>query len=259
MPLDVASHQARAYTVSTPVFEGPLDLLLQLIERAELDISSLSLALVTEQYLEHLHTLEKTAAEEVSAFLVIAAKLIQIKSESLLPRPPQREEGEEDPGEALAQQLRAYKRFKELSLFLEQREKDNLQTYLRLAPGPQLETTADLSGIELADLVAAAYAIFSQEVDKPALGTVVSMPRITIREKIGYIRRFLSQYKSGSFRQLIGNRPIRLEVVVTFLALLELVKRHLVFTRQETNFGDIEFEGGETLAEALDFELEFGE
>lgn len=259
MSLDVAAHQARAYTVSTPVYEGPLDLLLQLIERAELDINSLALAQVTEQYLEHLKNLDQTAAEEVSAFLVIAAKLIQIKSESLLPRPPQREEGEEDPGEALAQQLRAYKRFKELSLFLEQRETANLRTYLRLAPGPQLETSADLSGVELADLVAAAYALFAQDIDKPALGTVVAAPRITIREKIAHITRFLRLHKSASFRQLIGSQPVRLEVVVTFLALLELVKRHLIYTRQESNFGDIALEVHDSWEDNADFELEFGE
>jgi segregation and condensation protein A len=259
MSIDVAAHQARTYTVSTPVYQGPLDLLLQLIERAELDINSLALAQVTEQYLQHLKNLEHTAAEEVSAFLVIAAKLIQIKSESLLPRPPQREEGEEDPGEALAQQLKAYKRFKELSLFLEQREAANLRTYLRLAPGPQLESSADLSGIELADLVAAAYAIFAQEVDKPALGTVVTAPRITIREKIAHITRFLRKYQRGSFSQLIGDDPLRLEVVVTFLAMLELVKRHLVNTHQAFNFDDIEIEIQDTWEESAEFELEFGE
>lgn len=259
MSLDVAAHQAHAYTVSTAVYEGPLDLLLQLIERAELDITSLALAQVTEQYLDHLKKLEQTAAEEVSAFLVIAAKLIQIKSESLLPRPPQREEGEEDPGEALAQQLRAYKRFKELSLLLEQRESANLRNYLRLAPGPQMGTSADLSGIELADLVAAAYAIFAQEFDMPALNTVVSAPRVTIREKIAQITQFLRQYRGGSFRQLIGSQPLRLEVVVTFLALLELVKRHLVSTHQANNFGDIELEVNDSWEETVDFELEFGE
>lgn len=259
MPIGVAAHQARTYTVSTAVFEGPLDLLLQLIERAELDINSLALAQVTEQYLEHLKVLEHSAAEEVSAFLVIAAKLIQIKSESLLPRPPQREEGEEAPGEALAQQLRLYKRFKELSLFLENRETASLRTYLRLAPSPQIETTADLSGVELADLVAAAYAIFLQEIDKPSLDSVVAAPRITIREKIAHITHFLREYRNGSFRQLLGNQPVRLEVVVTFLALLELVKRHLVITRQKANFSDIEIEVHEAWEETSDFELEFGE
>src|SRR5512142_586785 len=105
MNLNIASHQTAAYQVTTPVYEGPLDLLLQLIERAELDITRLALAQVTDQYLAYLRGMEDRLAEEVSAFLVIAARLLQIKSEALLPRPPVREAGEEDPGEALAQQL----------------------------------------------------------------------------------------------------------------------------------------------------------
>jgi segregation and condensation protein A len=98
------------YQVITPVYEGPLDLLLHLIERAELDITKLALAEVTDQFLEHLGQIQEQKAEEVSAFIVIASRLVQIKSEVLLPRPPIREPGEEDPGEALAQQLIAYKR-----------------------------------------------------------------------------------------------------------------------------------------------------
>jgi segregation and condensation protein A len=108
----VASHQTENYRVNTEVFEGPLDLLLQLIERAELDITRLALAQVTDQYLAYMRTLQEHDAAEVSAFLVIAARLIQIKSEALLPRPVERPVGEEDPGEALARQLRLYRMFK---------------------------------------------------------------------------------------------------------------------------------------------------
>lgn len=259
MPFDVASHQARAYHVTTPVYEGPLDLLLQLIERAELDISRLALAQVTDQYLAHLRLLPQTAPEEVSAFLVIAARLIQIKSEALLPRPPVREEGEVDDGEALALQLRLYKRYKELSQYLAQREAANLRSYLRLAPSQHPDAPLDLSGVELYDLVAAAHFIFAQNLEKPALATVVAPPRITIREKIGHIAGFLRRFSRTSFRQLLGEKPVRLEVVVTFLALLELVKRHLVTTVQEKTFGDIEIETHETWEDSSDFELEFGE
>src|SRR5512143_3493905 len=88
------------YKIAIPVYEGPLDLLLQLIERAELDITRVSLALVTDQYLQYIHQLTDLEADDVSAFLVVAAKLLQIKSEALLPRPPAREPGEEDPGDA---------------------------------------------------------------------------------------------------------------------------------------------------------------
>src|SRR5512142_1384917 len=106
MDLNVSGHQTGGYTVAIPVYEGPLDLLLQLIERAELDITAVAIANVTDQYLAYIHKMEKQVpAEEISAFLVMAARLIQIKSEALLPRPPVHEPGEENPGEALARQL----------------------------------------------------------------------------------------------------------------------------------------------------------
>lgn len=129
------------YTVSTAVFEGPLDLLLHLIERAELDITKLALATVTNQYLTFIRGLTKHSADEVSEFLIVAAKLIQIKSEALLPAPPKRDGGEdeEDPGEALARQLVAYKRYKEISDILRFRVENGFQTYLRLAAPPKVE------------------------------------------------------------------------------------------------------------------------
>src|SRR5450759_2950045 len=215
------SHQTDGYTVTIPVFEGPLDLLLQLIERAELDITAVSLAQVTDQYLVFIHHMQ-VPADEISAFLVVAAKLIQIKSEALLPRLPVREAGEEDLGEGLARQLRIYKRFKELSNWLDDRETRHLRTYLRVAPPPKVESRLDLSGITLADLMAAAQDIFAEEAEKQALGTVISAPRITIREKIALIAERLGKNRIATFNGLLGQKPTRLEVVVTFLALLEL-------------------------------------
>ena len=259
MELDTARHQAHAYKVTTPVYEGPLDLLLQLIERAELDITKLALAQVTDQYLEHLHNLQERTAEEVSAFLVIASKLIQIKSETLLPRQPVREEGEEDPGEALARQLIVYKRFKEIANFLAEREAAGLRTYIRLASPPKVEGKLDLRGIDLADLAQAAQAVFAQADRRPPLSTVVAPPRVTIREKISLIARFLRQRGAISFRSLLSNRPNSLDVVVTFLAMLELIKRRLIRVQQEQLFGEIQLEPAEVWDENETFELEFGE
>ncbi len=153
MVFNTANQQISNYTIDTPVYEGPLDLLLQLIEHSELDITKLSLALVTDQFLEYLHQLIDVAADEVSAFLVIAAKLLQIKSEALLPRPPDREAGEEDPGDALAKQLIAYKRYREIAGILMQREEAGLRTYLRLAPPPKLEGNFDLAGLTIEDII----------------------------------------------------------------------------------------------------------
>ena len=252
LPLNQSS-----YTVQIPVYEGPLALLLDLIERAELDITAVSLAQVTDQYLVYVHTLQQVTADEISSFLVIAAKLIQIKSEALLPRPPVREVGEEDPAEDLARQLRLYKRYKEIGLWLDERQDKNLRTFLRVAPPPKVEAKLDLSGITLADLLDAAEQIFAREQEKQSLGTVITAPKITIREKIELIANRLRLERGATFRGLLGEKPTRLEIVVTFLALLELVKRYRVYTRQEALFSDIAIEPLEEFKEGEEFDLEF--
>jgi len=257
MDLNVASHQTSGYTVNTPVYEGPLDLLLDLIQHAELDITTISLALVTDQYLNYIHSLQDAKAEEISAFLVIAAKLLQIKSEALLPRQPVREPGEEDPGDSLVRQLRLYKKFKEISILLQERESKNLQTYLRLAPPPKVEGRLDMSDITLDDLIAVAREIFAKQQEKQSLGTVITAPKVTIREKIDLIAKILRNTKHTSFQELIGSHPTRLEVVVTFLALLELVKRYHIAARQETLFSEIEIDRTSDWSEDEEIEIEF--
>jgi segregation and condensation protein A len=259
MMFNPAGQQVSNYTVTTPVYEGPLDLLLQLIERAELDITKLSLAIVTDQYLEYIHRLANIAADEVSAFLVIAARLLQIKSEALLPRPPQREPGEEDPGDALAKQLIIYKRYREIARILEQRETSGLRTYLRVAPPPKVEGSLDLSGITIEDLALAADAIFANLDMGEALYSIVPLSRVTIREKIALITDSLRHKRSISFRSLLNHENTRLEIVVTFLAMLELIKRHLVRVSQEGLFGDISLEISEGWDSWVEFETEFGE
>ena len=249
---------ASSYTVSTPVYEGPLDLLLQLIERAELDITRLALAQVTDQFLSYLHEIPETTAAHVSPFIVIASKLIQIKSEALLPRPPIREPGEEDPGEALARQLRLYKRFKEISNLLAERAVLG-HTFPRIAPIPRFEPGLDMHGLTVNDLFMAAQFILGQDKSLPTLDMVVSAPRFTIRDKISQIARYLRMHPQGTFEQLLGDRSRRLEIVVTFLALLELVRRHMVQTNQEYLFGSIVFEPDTAWEDDLSFELEFGE
>lgn len=259
MSLGVATHQVRAYKVSTPIYEGPLDLLLQLIERAELDITKLALAHVTDQYLAHIRSLQELAAEDVSAFLVIAAKLLQIKSEALLPRPPTREVGEDDPADALARQLLAYKRYKEIAKTLHNRESAGLRTYLRLAPPPKVQGVIDLSEYTLNDLFNAVKSAFSQIEEKPELKTVVSAPRITIRDRIRHIVGNIKISQRTSFRRLLGKGHTRLEVVVTFLAMLELVKRRYLKAQQDALFGDIDLVPAEEWDDNPEFEIEFGE
>lgn len=254
-----ANQQVSNYSITIPVFEGPLDLLLQLIERAELDITRVSLALVTDQYLQYMHQLVDLAADEVSAFLVIAAKLLQIKSEALLPRPPEREPGEEDPGDALARQLIAYKRYREIANILMQREETGMRTYLRVAPPPKLEGNVDLTGISLDDIINAAQEIFTELTLANSLNSVVPPSRITIREKIYLITDMLRTRPNIAFRSLLRKGYSRLEIVVTFLAMLELIKRHLVRVSQEGLFGDISLEVSEAWDKLDELETEFGE
>lgn len=245
------------YTVHIPVYEGPLDLLLDLIERAELDITAISLAMVTDQYLVYIHGLERMKADEISAFLVIAAKLLQIKSEALLPRPPAREPGEEDVGQSLVDQLKLYKRFKEIGLWLDARQQADLRTHLRVAPPPRVEAKLDLSGLTLDVLAAAAESAFSKGKNKPPLASVIAAPKVTIREKIDLISKTLKDIQHASFRNLIGEKPTRLEVVVTFLALLELIKRYRVEAHQQGLFSDIEIDRLQDWRDDEELELEF--
>lgn len=259
MDYPAALHHARSYQVATPVYEGPLDLLLQLIERAQLDITRLALAQITDQYLEHLKQLQERSADDVSAFLTIASRLLLIKSEALLPRPPHREPDEEDPGEALARQLRLYKIFKQAALFLERQENAREHTFLRLAPPLRAEAQLDMSDLSVEDLVEAARSILADMDDRAELKTVVTAPRVTIRQKIGDIIRYIKSRGSANFLAFIHKASSRLDIVVTFLAILELIKRRRVQANQTQMFGEIDLQPAEEWEEDSDFELEFGE
>jgi segregation and condensation protein A len=245
------------YTISTPVYEGPLDLLLQLIERAELDITKVALVEVTGPFLEYVRQIQREKAEEVSNFLVIAARLMQIKSEALLPRPPEREPGEEDPSTELINQLIAYKKFKEIAQFLRERDENGLRTYLRIAPPPKVEGKLAEDKFSLQDLINAARHALRVMEEKESVDTVVRPPKITIQEKINEIRQKLKSSGNASFNGLLGESYTRVEVVVTFLALLELVRRFRIRAVQDDTFSDILIESTEDWDESEDFDIEF--
>jgi len=251
-------HSTNDYQVTTSVYEGPLDLLLELIERAELDITTIALAKVTDQFLAYLHQLPDLNADEVSGFLVIAARLVQIKSAALLPRPTNiDEEMEEDPGEALVRQLKEYKKYKQVALILASRESEGLRTYLRLAtPIIQVQPIIDMGEFDLSDLLSAAQEALKVNVGLLPLDEVVSLPRITIREKIATILNSIQKQKSLSFSSLLKSRT-KIEIVITFLAVLELIKRNVLEVVQENTFSDIDLYPNETEFETEDLEIEF--
>jgi len=247
------------YRVSVQVYEGPLDLLLSLIEHAELDITKLALAQVTDQFLNYLNNMQNSQAEEVSLFLVIASKLLQIKSEALLPRAPLHEPNEEDLGEALAQQLITYKKFKEIAGLLSIREGLGLKTYLRISKIPAVDGNFTLDGLTIDDLMEAAKQVLGSLESKETLNSVVSPPKITIREKIHLIANFLQNFGQTTFRQILESSSSRIEVVVTFLAILELIKQRAIQVKQDVLFGEINIQSVNSWHENDEFELEFGE
>ena len=231
----------KPYEVKLAVFEGPLDLLLHLIELEELDITRVSLAQVTDQYLEYLSLLEEINAEILADFLVIAAKLLLIKSEMLLPRPPgvPGEEEEEDVGDELARQLIEYKKFKEAALELRQREEMGLRAYVRVAPLPKLDRPLELGDVSLADLVEAVQRALDVRPPLPSVSGVVTPFTITVAEKMAFIEEILERQRQVSFNRLLAQAASRLEIIVTLMAVLELIKLKGIEVQQECLFGEI--------------------
>jgi segregation and condensation protein A len=171
---------------------------------------------------------------------VVAARLLQIKSEALLPRPPSREPGEEDPGDALARQLIAYKKYKQVAVLLAEREAAGLRTYLRVAPPPSVEPKLDARGLTLEALQRAMLDVLLEAARGPALNEVVRPSIVRIRDKIRLLLDSLRRDGRTTFRQMLTQARTRLEIVVSFLAILELVKRQQVVVQQAELFGDIE-------------------
>ena len=242
--------QEETYLVRLPIFEGPLDLLLQLIEREKLDISAISIAQVADQFLVYVRALTNVGAGVLADFLVVAARLALIKSRTLLPPPPvdPNEEAEEDPAEALARQLREYKLFKEAASALRSLEEGGQHTFPRPIVGRSEGRTALLaqpvglagSDVTLDDLLAAARRALLVPPPPPMPEGVQVKPfTLTIHDQIDLIRRVTRGGQSVTFRTLLQPARQRVEIVVTLLAVLELVKRRQLNATQDVLFGEI--------------------
>lgn len=237
-----------AYTVELPLFQGPLDLLLNLIEQEELDITKISLAQVTDQYLAFLDVIKETDPDELTDFLVIAAKLILIKSAVLLPRPPASvaDDDEEDVGDELARQLRLYKKFKEMATQLQQIEAQGHYSFIRLAPPPKIESKLVPGEIPLAALLAAARHVLAIKPPDPDVSEVVAPQLVTIGQQMVHIRQKISTHLHVSFNELLSQHRSRVEIIVTLLAVLELIKRRVIVVEQFEQFGEILLRQNET-------------
>jgi len=231
------------YTVRLPVFEGPLDLLLHLIERRELDITAVSLSAVTDQYLEYIGHLNEVEPRTLAEFLTVAAQLMLIKSRQLLPQPePEDMPEEEDPAEALARRLEEYRQFKQVASGLRDRESKGLRGYTRGIPPPSLPTRPRMEGLAPADLAQTLQTLLAQRPRVASVNQVVRPIRVTIGEKIDLLRSILTKQKSLRFHQLIRRSSSRQEVIATFLAMLAMIKSRHLIVRQERLFGDITLE-----------------
>jgi segregation and condensation protein A len=256
MSLPALWHSSLNYKISTEVYEGPLDLLLHLIEQAELDITKLALAKVTDQYLDHLHSISDRDPVEVSAFLVIAAKLVFIKSSILLPSIDNGDQDdEEDVGDQLARQLLEYKKFKDISIWLDERQRSGQRSYYRVGAPPKYREVLDISGLKTEDLVEILLEIFFENENFTPLSDVVTITTLTIKNKIKDIIEYFKENQRNNFSDILGENPTRLDLVVTFLALLELIKHHTVEASQETLFGNIALESVGDLDEEFETEL----
>ncbi len=233
--------QVDDYLVRLPDFEGPLDLLLQMIEHRELDITRLSLAAVADQYLDFI---TRPGAIELSAladYLVIAAKLILAKSRLLLPQAEgTSDDPVEDSAEALARQLREYKRFKQAAQALRRRELDQQQSFPRRVPPPRssLTRTTKIEGLSFEALYDALRRTVEQSPPLPA-GTLIEPLGVSIQHRIERIREMTRHQASVSFTILMEQARTRVEIIVTFLAVLEALKRKLIVVQQGELFGEI--------------------
>ncbi len=241
--MSASIHPLSSYSVQLPVYSGPLDLLLHLIQRNELDITAISLLEVTEQYLEQLAELKENRVERLSDFLVIGARLLVIKSRALLPEIPadQQQEDEEDPAETLARQLRVYKRFKDSAEWLGNREHAGLRSYLRVAVTPNLDRRLELGEFSSQALVTAlANALNRAAMREDSVSVVVRKRKVTIEEQISRLRVEVKELGRLYFNDILSTSAGWLEVSVTLLAVLELIKQQEVNVKQPVLFGPIE-------------------
>jgi segregation and condensation protein A len=230
--------------VKLPVFEGPLDLLLHLIERNELDISAVSLVLVVDQYMQYLDLMRAEMKLEAAAeFLVVAGRLLLIKSRSLLPRAEPAPEGEdegEDPAEELARQLEEYRRFKEVAGALRDLKETRGQSFARTGGAPEdVPPVIKLAGMDLDRLVQSFQRVLERVLDELPETPPDLAPRITQADRIGRIEQGLADARTLAFEVLLEDCRCVEDVIVTFLAVLELLKQGRIRVWQLTAFGSI--------------------
>ncbi len=237
--------------VKLEVFEGPLDLLLHLIEKNKVDIYDIPIVEITNQYMEYIQAMEQSDLNIMSEFLLMAATLLDIKCRMLLPAEVNEDGEEEDPRAELVEQLLQYKMYKYMSYELKDRQMDGaLRMYKEpTIPDevkefePPVDLDALLDGITLSKLNDIFKDIMKRQHDKidPVRSTFgkIEKGEITVEDKMEYLNSYISQHKKFSFRDLLTKQKSKTQLVVTFLAILEMMKMGKIWVEQENTFDDI--------------------
>jgi segregation and condensation protein A len=229
------------YEIKLPVFEGPLDLLLHLIREAKIDIYDIPISFITHRYLEYIEMMKELNLDIAGEFLVMAATLIQIKSRMLLP-PDEVEEAEqaEDPRLELVQRLLEYQTYKDAAFILKEKEEDALLVFGRAAESVEGEEAGNaelcLFDVNIFDLLGA----FKKMLDSaPPEVRTITREVLTVKDRMVFIMDVLDKAEATRFEELFEGEMTRSRLIVSFLALLELIRLGLARVYQEREFGNI--------------------
>ncbi len=229
------------YKVKLEIFEGPLDLLLYLIKKDEITIYDVSIERITKQYLEYISTFKMLNVELASEFIVMAANLMYIKSRELLPQiqqPPEDDADEEDPRWELIRQLVEYKKFKDAAQFLGRQEVKADEFFATTPELPDLTAPAAVVGqVGIFDLIRAFQRVLKRFENTTNIREIVS-DRFTVADKIEHLLEIIAVGSRVRFETLFSDAASRVEVIVTFLAVLELMKLNHLMVEQEKMLGE---------------------
>lgn len=240
-----------AIPVKLEVFEGPLDLLLHLIEKNKIDIYDIPIALITEQYMDYLKAMEKQDLDNMSEFLVMAATLLKIKSRMLLPQEETEEEEQEDPRQELVERLLEYKMYKYMSLELRDRHTDADKMMFKKSTLPpevadfkeEINLEELIGDLTLSKLNNIFQSVMKKQVDKidPVRSKFgkIEKEEVNLSKKMRYVQEYGLANKKFSFRKLLEEQNDKMDLIVTFLCVLELMKMGRVSIIQEEIFDDI--------------------
>lgn len=251
------------YKVQLEAFEGPLDLLLFLVKKDEVDIYDISIERITSQYLAFLETFEVLHIEVAGEFLVMAANLLYIKSRILLPKDqqmPDEEADEEDPRWELIRQLIEYRKFKEAAAHLRDREELQAALFPRSAPldrihAPAPDETMLIGDVGIFELINAFQRALTR-LPVPEKQGEIHEETFTVSDRITHLLKMVDRGVSLRFDELFGTAATRPELVVTFLAILELIRMRQFRVRQEDQFGEIWLDRPESVEELEEAEPE---